>query len=262
VLAVRLPVAGRDVVLRSLVGSDDILLSEAAAPDLALALALLGELGTEADGAPLEPAQLPIGDVDVLLLRLRQRLVGDGVSADELCAAPGCRARVDIGFAIGAYLAHHSPESAPDVGPADGAGWSVLAGEEIAFRLPLAADQLAIARAADPEQELLRRCVRPAALAAATRARVEAAMEALAPSLSAELTGTCPACGTTVVSNFDPVSFTLRELRDRAAFVYDDVWAIAHHTHWSETDILALPSARRARYAELARVAGAQRARG
>src|SRR5205823_2428512 len=69
VLVVRLPVAGRDVVLRSLAGSDDILLCEAGAPDLALALALLGQVGREVDGAPLDPAGLPIGDVDVLLLR-------------------------------------------------------------------------------------------------------------------------------------------------------------------------------------------------
>lgn len=254
-LVVRLPVAGRDVVLRSLAGSDDILLCEAGAPDLALALALLGQVGREVDGAPLDPAGLPIGDVDVLLLRLRQRTVGDAVSADQLCAAPGCRARVDIGFAIGAYLNHHRP-AAPATETGED-GWSVVEGEEIAFRLPLAADQLAIAGAADPEQELLRRCVRPAALADAAREKVEAAMETMAPSLCAALTGTCPVCGTEVVATFDPVSFTLRELRDRAAFVYDDVWAIAHHTHWSEAEVLALPTARRARYAELARGAGA-----
>ena len=42
-------------------------------------------------------------------------------------------------------------------------------------------------------------------------------------------------------ATFDPLLYTLRELRDRAAFVYEDVCAIAHHFHWSEAEILALP---------------------
>jgi hypothetical protein len=77
-------------------------------------------------------------------------------------------------------------------------------------------------------------------------------MEAMAPSLFSELEGTCPVCGAVVTCNFDPLQYTLRELRDQAAFVYEDVCTIAHHTHWSEAEILALPTARRARYAELA----------
>jgi len=55
-----------------------------------------------------------------------------------------------------------------------------------------------------------------------------------------------------VTSWFDPMHFTLRELRAGAAFVYEDVCAIARVTHWSEAEILALPAVRRARYADLA----------
>ena len=85
---------------------------------------------------------------------------------------------------------------------------------------------------------------------------VEAAMEALAPSLLSELEGRCPECGASVACDFDPLQYTLRELRDQAAFVYQDVLAIAGHTHWSEAEILALPAVRRARYAELAQARG------
>jgi hypothetical protein len=81
---------------------------------------------------------------------------------------------------------------------------------------------------------------------------VETAMETMAPSLCTDLAGTCPECGAGVEAIFDPLHFTLRELRDQASFVYEDVCSIAHHYHWSEADILALPSARRTRYAELA----------
>jgi hypothetical protein len=77
-------------------------------------------------------------------------------------------------------------------------------------------------------------------------------MEAMAPSLCAELHGVCPECGAAVETTFDPLQYTLRELRDQAAFVYEEVCSIAHHYHWSEAEILALPAVRRARYAELA----------
>ncbi len=257
VAVVRLPVAGTDVVLRSPAGSDDILLLEAGPLDLRVALALLARLISDLDGASIDPASLPIADVDALLLRLRQRLVGDVVSAEEQCRAPGCHAHVDITFSIGAYLEHHRPAAPPDV-EASAAGWYRLTGAAIEFRVPSAADQLAIARAEDPERALVERCVRAATDARDVRdvrdAResLEAALEAMAPSLCAELEGACPACGGTVIASFDPLHYTLRELRDQAALVYDDVCAIAHHYHWSEAEILALPTARRTRYAELA----------
>jgi hypothetical protein len=249
---VRLPVAGLDVVLRPLAGAEDILLVEAGPLDMALAVELLGRVACGAGGAALDAPALSISDVDVLLLRLRQRLLGDVVSAEGTCPADDCGARVDVTFSIAAYLEHHLPAVPEGVAPAGEAGWWRLAGGEAEFRLPRAEDQLAVARAADPEEALLRRCVRPAEVGEEVRRQVEAAMEVVAPSLYSELTGTCPECGATVAASFEPLRYTLRELRDQAAFIYEDVCAIAHHFHWSESDILALPAPRRARYAELA----------
>jgi hypothetical protein len=249
---VRLPVAGTEVGLRPPIGVEEILLLEAGPPDLELALALLGQLTADDEGIPLDPAALAIGDVDVLLLRLRQQVLGDLVSAEEVCTAPGCHARVDIIFSIAAYLDHHRPDMPEGVWPADDRDWYRLAGEDVEFRAPQASDQIAIARAAEPEQELLRRCVRPTPVTEDLRERVEAALELMAPTLCSDLQGVCPACGAAVEASFDPLRYTLRELRDRAAFVYEDVCAIAHHFHWSEAEILALPAARRSRYAELA----------
>jgi hypothetical protein len=241
-----------DVVLRLPAGADDILLLEAGPLDMGVALALLGRVARDADGAPLDVATLPISDVDVLLLRLRQRIVGDVVSAEELCPRPDCHARVDITFSIGAYLEHHMPAAPPGVLPARDEGWYRLSDDDVEFRLPRAADHLAIARAPEPEDALLRRCVRPAEISEDARRRIDEAMEAMAPSLHSELEGSCPECGATVEASFDPVQYTLRELRDRAAFIYEEVCSIAHHYHWSEAEILALPAARRTRYAELA----------
>jgi hypothetical protein len=246
-----LPVAGTEVSLRPPAGAEEILVLESGPPGLALALALLRRLADGDEGAQFDPASLAIGDVDVLMLRLRQQLVGDLVRAEEMCHAPGCQARVDISFSIAAFLDHHRPKMPPDALPAGESDWYRLAGEDVEFRVPRASDQLDVVRAADPELELLRRCLRPTDVSDDLRERVAVAMESMAPTLCSDLEGTCPACGAVVEVSFDPLLYTLLELRDRASFVYDDVCAIANHCHWSEAEILALPVARRSRYAEL-----------
>jgi hypothetical protein len=139
--------------------------------------------------------------------------------------------------------------------PAAEAGWLLLSGGpgRVSFRLPTVAEQLAVLGRPDAADELKRRCVRPADLADEQRARVEAAMEALAPALSGELRGTCPECGSDVKVEFDARWYCLCELRNWAAFIHEEVDLLARRYHWSERDILALPHARRAAYAELAR---------
>ena len=80
-------------------------------------------------------------------------------------------------------------------------------------------------------------------------------MEAMAPSLSCDLQGLCPECASTVTVQFDARWYCLRELRERAAFIYQDVDILARRYHWSEMEILSMPHVRRAAYAELARQA-------
>lgn len=249
---VRLPVAGLDVGVRLPTGAEDLLLLEAGVADFALALALLARVVQRVDGVPIDWSALSITDVDVLLLRLRQRVLGDVVRAEVRCPAPDCSARVDIAFSISGYVNHHRPRTPARLLPAAEQDWFRLESSDVEFRVPRAADEVAIALDPRAEQSLLRRCVRPPEITARARRRVEAAMEAIAPSLFSELQGTCPECGATVTCNFDPLQYTLRELRDQATFVYEDVCTIARYTHWSEADILALPTARRTRYAELA----------
>jgi hypothetical protein len=55
---------------------------------------------------------------------------------------------------------------------------------------------------------------------------------------------------------FDVQAFCLTELRNQAAFLYEDVHLLAQCYHWTEADILALPRHRRAHYAEFARSTG------
>ena len=76
-------------------------------------------------------------------------------------------------------------------------------------------------------------------------------MDAMAPSLSDALKGSCPECGAALEMYFDVQQFVLRELRDQATFLYEDVHLVASQYHWPESSILDLPSRRRAQYAEI-----------
>ena len=226
---------------------------------------LVGRLTRSLDWQTLDWPNLSVLDVDTVLVRLRQALIGDRIRADVVCPAPECGSRIDIDFGIEQFLSHHSPTAARSsvAGPAEEHGWFYLArtaskaagaeSERISFRLPTVSDQLAVIGSSDGGTELARRCIRPKGLPARLLRRVEAVLEAMAPSLSADLQGSCPDCQAEATMYFDARWFCLQELRQRAAFLYQDVDLLARRYHWSETEILALPQARRNAYVDLAR---------
>jgi hypothetical protein len=292
-----LPVSGQRVTLRPLTGAEDQLLLEAPDDNLSLALTLLNRLAQLADNAISDISalsdwgHLPATDLDILILRLRQTVLGNRIRGDVACGTTDCDQRIDVSFGIDEYIAHHAPVPVPghdhewSVEPAEESGWFRLldnriseAGPEkerpdedistlltpplhgqperednIFFRIPTAADQLAIAGLPDAAAALAQRCIRPAALAMRKKLQVEAAMESMAPSLSNDLLGVCPECGAEVKVYFDVRRYCLSELKEHAAFVYEDTDVLARRYHWAEADILALPRNRRMTYAELAR---------
>jgi len=291
-----LPVSGQSLVLQAPTGAEDLLLLEAPDDDMALALVLMDRLArpvnveTRYDAGRADWSYLTPTDLDVCILRLRQSTLGDRVVSDIRCQAPGCGERIDISFGIDQYIGHHIPAR-----PAfRGRGWRTEAAEEpgwlrlisapttrkcasplvdvasssepneglsedkvgVLFRLPTIADVMAVRGLAVAAEELARRCIRPSVVSARQRRLIETAMEAIGPSLTHDLQGVCPECGAKVTVFFDPRRYCLRELRDRAAFVYQDIDALARRYHWAEVDILALPRIRRMNYAEAARQDG------
>lgn len=254
---VRLPVSGLDVLLYPPTGMEDLLLLETYTSDIALTLALLARVAQVVDPPSPEITiawqDLPVTDLDVLLLRLRQLVIGDRIQAETNCPVADCAARIDTVLEVEAYLDHHRPRRVRNIEVSDEPGWYRLHGAEIFFRLPTSADQLAVAGQAEPVAALIQRCVRPANLSARLRKRVENAMEALAPSLAHEMQGMCPECGSPVNIYFDPRQFTLQELRGQAAFIIQEVHLLAFYYHWPESHILALPRSRRLHYAEMVR---------
>jgi hypothetical protein len=279
-----LPVSGVAVALRQPTGAEDLLLTEHRIDDPALALALAERLG-RTDPA-LDWAELPVSDIDTLIVRLRQAIIGNRVIAEVTCANASCGQRVDLPIGIDAYLAHHRPHRGGRRGwsaesSTDTPGWFVLraaaagrisarktqrtrktkrTGDDVAagadavrFRLPTLADQIAVYGLPDIVVALAARCIRPGTLSGQTRARVEAAMAALAPPLAGPLQGPCPHCAIPIAAQFEARLYCLQELRDRARFIFDDIDALAERYHWSERAILTLPHLRRTSYVERAR---------
>jgi len=260
-----LPVSGLAVALLPPTGAEEVLLSERHVEDPSLALELAHRLG-RADCA-VDWAELSITDIDTLIARLRQAVVGDRVIGEAACVSPDCGEPVDLSFRLSDWLARHQPRRGPPKGrdwrcepAADTPGRQALfvRGEEAArFRLPTLADQIDVEGMADPAAALAERVMTPASLPARVRARVEAAMEMLAPALAGPMQGQCPHCAAPITALFQPRQYCLRELKERARFVYDDIDVLAERYHWTERAILKLPTARRVQYAERARQARA-----
>lgn len=252
----RLPASGIGVLLREPAGDEDMLLVEAGACDTALAISLMSSLARPAEGGTLDWEALPLTDLDAALLRLRQMVLGDHVRSDVACPADGCGRRIDVAFRISEYLAHHRPRTPRGVAAGAEPGWFGLADQDVSFRLPSGRDLVLLAGETDGARALADRCIRFADEAPSRRARlvrrIEAAMEAMAPSLSGDLEGVCPECGEVVRVLFDPQPYVLRELREHASFLFEEVHLLASRYHWPEREILAMPRQRRARYAGLA----------
>jgi hypothetical protein len=252
------PLSGLTITLREPTGADDLLFAEYRGDDPHLVLRLVERLA--AAEADVDWGELAVFDIDTLILRLRQAVVGDQVSSHVDCA--GCGGRAELSFGIETYLSHHRPHQGPlekrswGVSGPDDAGWRRLTGAggiQPRFRVPRLYDQIAAAGAQDPPLALAQRCVEPYPLPTKLAARVETALSTYAPPLARALRGHCPDCGAAIEARFEARQYCLQELSYRARFVYDDVGTLAERYHWSERAILAMPHARRAQYAERAR---------
>jgi len=264
------PVSGSPLHVREATGADEIVVLEPGRSPAETVMMLADRLVTDAQGESLVWDELPAADVGAVALTIRQAWLGERIRTDARCPNPGCRERMDIAFEIPAYLAHHRPKPCPGVTPAPDPGWFELANAvpaqaiagaavdepadmPVLFRLPTIGDLRVALSSPDPEECLRERCVRPASVPADVARRVSEAMEALAPSLEGTVTMECPACGGSAELGFDPVSYSLTELRAAAVGLYEEVHLLASTFHWSEDAILALRRSRRTRYADLIR---------
>ena len=238
----QLPVSGLEPVLPLPNGADDLILWEASGPPVARLLTYLSSLSQENDWAALT-----VTDFEVLLLALRERLLGDKCDLTFGCA--GCGARVEVSFRIMDFLGGLRSRLPDMVKPVpDRLGWFVCDG--VTFRLPTAGDQAAVIGRPDAVQRLVELCIDADDLPPKLRNRIERAMAAMAPEVSRSLTGMCPECGDEVEAPLHVTRLVANELMREAAGLYDEVDLIARTYHWREADILELPRQRRRAYVD------------
>ena len=246
-----LPVSGMALAVREPTGEDEFFVVETAAAPLPAMLGLARRVASTATGDPPDWSSLPAADLDAAALVIRQSWIGDAIRTDARCTGPDCQERIDVSFGIEDYISHHRPRRPRNVTDAADEGWFSLAGAAVCFRIPTVADLLAAVSGDRPPEILSGRCVDAAEISQALARRLDRALSALAPSLDDLLGGSCPACGHEVTMRFDPLAYTLAELRNAFSGIHRETHALAAAYGWPEEAILALPRARRRRYASI-----------
>lgn len=171
-----------------------------------------------------ELAEWTAGRVNGRLLDLHATIFGPALEGVTRC--PACATVVELALPVAALQAVPAlPAPADHPVPTLGRLWQALA-----------ADSDAAAR------EHLR--------GAAAGFDVEAAWSAADPLAVTELALACPACGHHWQEDADLGPFVWRKVDAWAEGLLDDVAQLARAYGWRESDVLALPPARRARYLE------------
>lgn len=247
-----LPVSGMALAVREPTGEDELYVVEtAAAVPLPVVLGLARRVASTATGGALDWSGLPAADLDAVALMIRQSWIGDAIRTDARCTGPDCQERIDVTFGIADYIEHHRPRRPRGITDAPGAGWFALAGAAVRFRIPTVADLLAAMSGDRPSETLSGRCIDAPEIPRVLARRLDRALSALAPSLDDLLGGSCPACGHEVTMRFDPLAYTVAELRNVFSGIYLETHALAAAYGWPEEAILALPRRRRRRYASI-----------
>jgi hypothetical protein len=240
---------GPAIEVREPTGLDELLLLETRLPPAAALAALCDRVAT-VHGRSLDWQQVAATQLGAVALAVRRAWIGDRVLSEGRCPDPECGERVDVSFSGLTYLAHYQPGRPRNVRAGDD-GWFQLASASVRFRIPSVADLLAAEVSEEPAAALAARCLVPEQLPARTARAVDRALTVLAPSLEGLIGGHCPACGADVTMRFDPLTYTLLELRDSFAGIYRETHALASTYGWQEETILSQPRSRRRRYAEL-----------
>ena len=245
-------VSGTALTVREPNGQDEVFLAETALAPLPAVLELARRVAGAADGTAVDWAGLPAPDIGATALEIRQSWFGDLIRSDARCADPECGEQIDVSFSIRSYLLHHRPRRPRGVIQAPpGDGWFSLTHAPVRFRVPTVADLLAVMSDRRPEEALSSRCIDAAEISRALARRLDNALSALAPNLDDMLGGRCPGCGRQVTARFDPLGYTLAELRNAFSGIFLETHALAAAYGWPEEVILALPRSRRRRYASI-----------
>jgi predicted RNA-binding Zn-ribbon protein involved in translation (DUF1610 family) len=208
------------------------------------------------DLSPTAISRFSLGQRDSQLLRLREMLFGQQMSAVFECQQCG----ETLEFELSSPAA-----SIPEAPPEDAPAFSVEVGPwQARFRLPEGSDLEVLADCASIEEgrvRLLERCLiealgpdGPMPIVEASPElveSVEARMAELDPQANMAVDLTCPMCGTPTTAPFDVSHFFWQEIDQWARHTLHDVHTLARAYGWSEAEVLALTARRRQQYMEL-----------
>lgn len=226
------------------------------APEVARGGVVLAAIGAvTADGL----ADLPLGVLGELALRCH--LAAFGARLDGVVACPTCAGTLEVVLRLDHLLADSTVTT--DTCRADAYGTDSrrveLAHGVVLVRAPTVRDLLAAGDVDDPAATILARCVRDLDGRAVDTRRLSAAdLELLDTALEqgagiglTRLRTSCPDCDTEVVAVLDPCALLWGRVRMAAPALLHDVARLAAAFGWTEDDVLALSSTRRAAYLEL-----------
>jgi hypothetical protein len=193
------------------------------------------------DVPPARVADLPLGEANVALLRMRRASFGPRLAGLVDCER--CGGRLELGLDADAVLAALDTRGMAAAPGAIATGWRALSLRDLA----------AVAGESDADtaaRALAARCM-PAGAEPPDVEEVERRLDGLDPAADIALEVTCDACGHAWHASLDIGAFLWTEVAARAATVLADVHRLASAYGWSEHEILALGPQRRAAYVEL-----------
>jgi hypothetical protein len=256
---VHLPVSGLEIEFHLPCGSDDLALIEAGGNEIEQALATLTRLALAKAAATgrspeeIDWRSLSVTDFECALLGLRRFLEGDTITCLLRNRSHECSESMEMSFSISALLDDVSPRILRGVAKVAGKAQKfelIASTGPVRFRLPTVSDQLAVQGKPEGGELLLNRCTGRVKLSKLEGARLERAMEALAPGVSREIEGICPSCEKAVKAILQVPRLVVEELMQAAAGIFAEIDLLASEYHWAEAAIVALPQRRRKAYAE------------
>lgn len=200
--------------------------------------------------------QAPLGQANVLLLRIRQKRFGSRFHILDRC--PHCTETLEFSISAESMLEGLRPPPAGDRHELPFEGWNLQ------LRPLCLQDLIEFLPDASPEENGRRLMARTLTAcsrdhqAAAIRDLPEAAWEAIAhcqhewdPAAEILFHLSCPACRKAWESSLDPGAYLWLELAAQARTLQAQVHTIASTYGWRESEILALSPERRAAYVAL-----------
>ena len=186
------------------------------------------------------------------LLAIAYETAGPKTTALATCSHPGCGQRIELELALADFL----------LPTPDSIDWQTPQRQSARVRLPSGNDQLAWfhqQRAGHDADSawLARRLIvsldaeLPAmswSLPSSWIASLGSALADADPLTALTVAAHCPACDTELAIAVDLEYLLLDSCQRRQRALLDDIHRLAGAYHWSETDIVALPAWRRARY--------------